>query len=82
MKRSDVVGRRQFLVATGGLAAAACADSEQQRSGYGPQSETWTIPPGGGATFGLTIPEAGKYPFVTHSFAYTGLGAVGLIEVK
>lgn len=43
---------------------------------------TWTIPPGGGATFELTIPEPGKYPFVTHSFAYTGLGAVGLIEVK
>lgn len=44
--------------------------------------QTWTIPPGGGATFELTIPDAGKYPFVTHSFAYTGLGAVGLIEVK
>jgi len=44
--------------------------------------QTWTIPPGGGATFELTIPEAGQYPFVTHSFAYTGLGAVGLIEVK
>jgi nitrite reductase (NO-forming) len=43
---------------------------------------TWTVPPGGGATFDLVIPEAGQYPFVTHSFAYTGLGAVGLIEVK
>jgi nitrite reductase (NO-forming) len=44
--------------------------------------QTWTIPPGGGATFEMTIPDAGQYPFVTHSFAYTGLGAVGLIEVK
>lgn len=43
---------------------------------------TWTIPPGGGATFEMTVPEAGKYPFVTHNFAYTGLGAVGMIEVK
>jgi nitrite reductase (NO-forming) len=43
--------------------------------------QTHTIPPGGGATFELTIPEPGLYPFVTHSFAYTGLGAVGLIEV-
>lgn len=43
---------------------------------------TWTIPPGGGATFELTIPEPGQYPVVTHSFAYTGLGAIGLIEVK
>jgi nitrite reductase (NO-forming) len=44
--------------------------------------QTWTIPPGGGATFELRIPDAGKYPFVTHSFAYTGLGAVGLLDVK
>jgi nitrite reductase (NO-forming) len=43
--------------------------------------QTWTVPPGGGATFELVIPEPGLYPFVTHSFAYTGLGAVGLIEV-
>ena len=43
--------------------------------------QTWTVPPGGGATFELVIPEPGQYPFVTHSFAYTGLGAVGLIEV-
>ena len=42
---------------------------------------TWTIPPGGGATFELIIPDAGQYPFVTHSFAYTELGAVGLIDV-
>lgn len=44
--------------------------------------QTYTVPPGGGTTFELRIPDAGQYPFVTHSFAYTGLGAVGLIEVK
>jgi nitrite reductase (NO-forming) len=43
--------------------------------------QTWTIPPGGGATFELIIPDAGLYPFVTHSFAYTELGAVGLLQV-
>jgi nitrite reductase (NO-forming) len=43
---------------------------------------TYTIPPGGGATFELVIPNAGKYPFVTHAFAYTGLGAVGILDVK
>jgi len=43
--------------------------------------QTYTVPPGGGSTFELTIPEAGRYPFVTHSFAYTELGAVGLVEV-
>jgi nitrite reductase (NO-forming) len=43
---------------------------------------TWTIPPGGAATFELIIPDAGQYPFVTHSFAYTELGAVGLLDVS
>lgn len=44
--------------------------------------QTHTIAPGGAATFELTIPAAGLYPFVTHSFAYTELGAVGLLDVK
>ena len=44
--------------------------------------QTHTIAPGGGATFEFTIPAAGQYPFVTHSFAYTELGAVGLLDVK
>lgn len=43
--------------------------------------QTYTIPPGGGATFELTIPDPGLYPIVTHTFAYTELGAVGLLEV-
>jgi nitrite reductase (NO-forming) len=42
---------------------------------------TYTVAPGQGCTFELTVPEAGQYPFVTHSFAYTELGAVGLLEV-
>jgi nitrite reductase (NO-forming) len=43
--------------------------------------QTWNIPPGDGAMFELQIPDAGLYPFVTHAFAYTGLGSVGLIKV-
>jgi nitrite reductase (NO-forming) len=43
--------------------------------------QTYTIPPGGAATFELRIPNAGQYPFVTHSFAYTEIGAVGLLDV-
>ena len=46
---------------------------------YGDQ--TYNIPPGGAAMFELQIPDPGLYPFVTHAFAYTGLGAVGLIKV-
>jgi nitrite reductase (NO-forming) len=43
--------------------------------------QTYTIPPGSGATFELTIDQPGLYPFVTHSFAFTHRGAVGLIKV-
>ena len=43
--------------------------------------QTYTVPPGGGSTFDLVIPDAGLYPFVTHNFAYTELGAVGVLEV-
>ncbi len=43
--------------------------------------QTYTIPPGGGETFELTITQPGQYPFVTHAFAFTGKGAVGVIKV-
>ena len=42
--------------------------------------QTYNIPPGGGAMFELQIPDPGLYPFVTHAFAYTARGAVGLID--
>jgi len=43
--------------------------------------QTVTIPPGGGYVVEMRIPDEGLYPFVTHSFAYTGLGALGVIKV-
>jgi nitrite reductase (NO-forming) len=43
--------------------------------------QTYGIPPGGGAMFELRIPDEGSYPFVTHAFAYTGLGSVGIIKI-
>jgi nitrite reductase (NO-forming) len=43
--------------------------------------QTYNIPPGAGAMFELRIPDEGLYPFVTHSFAYTGRGSVGVIQV-
>ncbi len=43
--------------------------------------QTYTIPPGGGAACDLVISKPGKYPFVSHSFAYTELGVVGLLNV-
>jgi len=44
-------------------------------------NQTVTIPPGGGMVAELMIPQAGLYPFVTHSFASVGKGAIGVIKV-
>ena len=35
----------------------------------------------GGGVFDVTIPKAGIYPFVSHSFASVMLGEVGLLNV-
>jgi nitrite reductase (NO-forming) len=44
--------------------------------------QTYTIPPGGGSVFELTLKQPGTYPFVTHTFAYTELGAVGVLQAS
>lgn len=44
-------------------------------------NQTITIPPGGGAVVELTIPDAGEYPFLTHSFMDASVGATGLLHV-
>ena len=44
-------------------------------------NQTVTIPPGGGVVVELTMPQAGLYPFVTHSFTDVGKGALGVIKV-
>src|SRR5579883_1526814 len=44
-------------------------------------NQTVTIPPGGGVVVELTIPQAGLYPFVTHSFASVDKGALGVLKV-
>ncbi|MBK5232062.1 MAG: multicopper oxidase domain-containing protein [Thermoleophilia bacterium] len=43
---------------------------------------TQVIGPGGGAVFELTMDEAGRYPFVTHSMLDMEKGAVGLFEAR
>lgn len=63
----------------GGIFERVYADGNPANVLHGVQ--TYNVPPGGGAMFELRIPDAGLYPFVTHSFAYTGLGAVGVIKV-
>ena len=44
-------------------------------------NQTITIAPGGGAAVELMMPEAGLYPFVTHSFADASKGALGVIKI-
>jgi len=43
--------------------------------------QTAVVPAGGGGVFDVTIPKAGIYPFVSHSFASVTLGEVGLLNV-
>jgi nitrite reductase (NO-forming) len=43
---------------------------------------TYSIAPGAGAVFDLTLPEAGKYPFVDHSMAHAIRGAIGVFDVR
>ncbi len=63
----------------GALFDTAYADGDPQNVQHGMQ--TVTIPPGGAYMVELVIPDAGLYPFVTHSFAYTGKGALGLLKI-
>ena len=44
-------------------------------------NQTVIVAPGGGMVVDLTIPAAGLYPFVTHSFADASKGALGVIKV-
>ncbi|MDE3230180.1 MAG: multicopper oxidase domain-containing protein [Chloroflexota bacterium] len=45
-------------------------------------NQTVTIPPGGAAVMQLTIPDAGTYPFLTHSFMDATMGALGQIKAS
>jgi len=54
-------------------------DGNPKNVEYGRQ--TVTVPPGGGYMVELTVPDAGLYPFVTHSFADASKGALGILNV-
>ena len=41
---------------------------------------TQLVGPGGGGVFELTLPQAGRYPFVSHSVIDMDKGAVGMLE--
>ncbi len=45
-------------------------------------NQTVVVAPGGGYVVELTVPDPGKYPFVTHSFSAAMIGAVGVLQVN
>ena len=63
----------------GAIFDTAYPNGNPQNEEHGMQ--TVTVPPGGGYMVELSVPDAGLYPIVTHAFAYTGLGALGLLKV-
>ncbi len=65
--------------AIGAIFSDVSADGNPANRTVGDQ--TVTIPPGGAVMIQLTIPQPGLYPFVTHSLADVGNGALGVIKV-
>ncbi|MEO8747615.1 MAG: multicopper oxidase domain-containing protein [Rhodanobacter sp.] len=53
-------------------------DAARAQSGV----STYSIGPGAGAVFDLTLPEAGNYPFVDHDMAHANVGAIGVLQVR
>jgi len=43
---------------------------------------TYSVGPGEGAVFDLTLDEAGHYPFVDHSMAHAVIGAIGVLAIE
>jgi nitrite reductase (NO-forming) len=63
----------------GAMFEVVYVDGNPRNPLYGLQ--THTIAPGQGAACDLIFRVPGQFPVVSHSFAYTELGVVGLIEV-
>ena len=64
----------------GAIMSDVYADGNPANKTVGQQ--TVTIPPGGGAVLEFSVPEAGTYPFVTHSFSDAMKGAIGVLKVE
>jgi nitrite reductase (NO-forming) len=64
----------------GAIMSDVYADGNPANKTQGQQ--TVTIPPGGAAVMEFSIPEAGSYPFVTHSFSDAMKGAIGVLKVE
>lgn len=43
---------------------------------------TYSVGPGAGAIFDLTLPEPGNYPFLDHAMSHAERGAIGVFEAR
>jgi nitrite reductase (NO-forming) len=62
----------------GGIFDRVCVNANPRNELYGLQS--WTIGPGDGACFELTLDEPGLYPAVNHAFGHAAHGAIALLQ--
>ncbi|MGH8184734.1 MAG: multicopper oxidase domain-containing protein [Rhodanobacteraceae bacterium] len=44
--------------------------------------QAYTVGPGAGMVFDVTLPEPGKYPFLDHDLAHAMHGAIGVLDVR
>jgi nitrite reductase (NO-forming) len=64
----------------GAIFDRVCVNANPQNALFGLQS--WTIGPGDGACFELTLEEAGVYPAVNHAFGHAAHGAIALLQAE
>jgi nitrite reductase (NO-forming) len=64
----------------GAIFDRVCVNANPRNEMFGLQS--WTVGPGDGACFELTLEEPGIYPAVNHAFGHAAHGAVALLQAE
>ena len=64
----------------GAIFDRVCVGANPRNELFGLQS--WTVGPGDGACFELTLDEPGVYPAVNHAFGHAAHGAVALLQAE
>ena len=64
----------------GAIFDRVCVNANPRNELFGLQS--WTVGPGDGACFELTLAEPGLYPAVNHAFGHAAHGAIALLKAE
>jgi nitrite reductase (NO-forming) len=64
----------------GAIFDRVCVNANPRNELFGLQS--WTVGPGDGACFELTLDEPGIYPAVNHAFGHAAHGAIALLQAE